>query len=70
MAHKMVSTMGAFYDVSGKFISSEVIEHGNFPFKQYTAVFQYERGEARFDGKRWAFCVEDETADMAIEGSC
>jgi len=57
MAHRIIHTMSDFYNRAGAFLRSEVIEHGAFPSKVHTAIFHYENGEARFDGKRWAWCV-------------
>lgn len=53
MIRKPCRTMSAFYDACGAFIRSHIVESGAFPKKVHTAIFEYERGEARFDGRKW-----------------
>lgn len=51
-------TMGKFYDACGALLRSHVIESGQFPKKQHTAVFEYEHGEATFNGSRWTWLLD------------
>ena len=55
---KACRTMSAFYDSCGALLRSHVIESGAFPAKVHTAIFEYERGEATYDGKRWTWQLD------------
>ena len=50
--------MSAFYEKCGALLGQHTIETGAFPFKRHTAVFEYEHGEAVFDGSRWEWQLD------------
>jgi hypothetical protein len=52
-----VSTMSAFYDRAGVFLKSHTLSAGAFPTRTHIAVFEYENGEAVFDGAKWKWSV-------------
>jgi hypothetical protein len=50
--------MGQFYDSCGALLRSHTVESGAFPAKRHIAIFEYERGEATFDGSRWTWQLD------------
>jgi hypothetical protein len=47
--------MDHFYSRAGQLLSSRVETSGVAPMRTFTAIFIYERGEARYDGSSWTF---------------
>lgn len=58
MSRKHCPTMGQFYDSCGALLRSHTVESGAFPAKRHIAIFEYERGEATFDGSRWTWQLD------------
>lgn len=62
MKRTRCQTMSAFYEKCGALLGQHTIETGAFPFKRHTAVFEYEHGEAVFDGSRWEWQLDSAEA--------
>jgi hypothetical protein len=48
-----MSTFPAVPDTHDDLLSTEIVESGEFPKTQYTAVFHYPGGVRTFDGRVW-----------------
>lgn len=44
-----------FYLKCGEMVGWEVVSEGESPHQTHTAVWQYEKGVARFDGEKWDY---------------
>jgi len=47
--------MDKFYQNCGKLLGHHIQKCGSFPRTSFVACFQYQRGEAEFDGRVWTF---------------
>lgn len=60
MTRQACPTMGKFYDRVGALLRQHTISSGVFPFVTHTAIFEYENGEATWDGRRWTWLLDVE----------